>query len=131
MRTSDTENFAIMRISGSFLSRLYCDDIFILSSDPEDYEGGDDYFYINGQIPCFYEKALVETYIKRLKINAGIPLTFSKIELAKISLLRHLPIKPVVYTAIDRRGLKEIKYYTDKDFKHILVDIDEYKQYNV
>ena len=131
MRTADTENFAIMRISGNFLSRLYCEDIFILSSDSEVSEGNDDYFYINGQIPSFYEEALAETYIKRLKINAGIPLTFSKIELAKISLLRHLPIKPVVYTTIDRRGLKEIKYYTDKDFKHILVDIDEYKQYNV
>ncbi len=119
MRTSDTENFTIMRISGSFLSRLYSKDIFILSSASM---RSNDYFYINEQIPCFYEEVLAETYIESIKFSAGISLTFLKIDLAKISLLRRLPIKPVVYTAIDRRGLKEVKYYGDKEFIHILVN---------
>ena len=123
MRTTDTENFTVMRVSGLFLSKLYCEDIFILSSDAN----VKDYFYINGQIPCFYEEALSEAYIKSIRINLNILLRALRINVSKMSVLRSFPIKPVVYTAIDRRGLKEIKYYTDKDFKHILIDIDKYK----
>lgn len=112
-----------MRVSGLFLSKIYCEDIFILSSDVN----VKDYFYINGQIPCFYEEALSEAYIKSIKINLNILLRALRINVSKMGVLRSFPIKPVIYTAIDRRGLKEIKYYTDKDFKHILIDIDKYK----
>lgn len=116
MRTTDAENFTAMQVSGRFLSRLYYKDIFILSSH------SNDYFYINEHIPCFYEDVLAEIYIKSIKIYADVPLTFLKIDLHKISLLRRLPIKPVVYTETDRRGLKEVKYYSDKEFLHILVN---------
>ena len=100
-----------------FSAGIYNKDVFIVKFK-------DDYFYINEHFPVFYEEEIGDVFISQINKNLSLNLKMEKININKINLLNLYFIKPIIYTTFDRRNLSEIKYYSEKKFKHFLIEIN-------
>ena len=102
-----------------FESRAYAENIFILT------QKGDGYKYVffnDGDIsffPLFYNVVDWNRFIQDMSISEVVDI--KKIPVEKAELFLYCPAKPVIFTTVDRRGQKDVKYYGKKYFNHVLL----------
>ena len=89
-------------------------------------EKNDNYSYLVCQgdglefIPLFYDIDDIHRTIKAMDIT-----NVKKISADKAELFLYCPYKPIIFTALDRRGLNGVEYYGKKYLEHVLLSREE------
>ena len=104
-----------------FQSRIYVPNIFILTKKDDDYSylfcgSGDSNFFI----PLFYN---MEDIDRTFTGQAEMDINVKKIPVAKAELFLYYPIKPAIFTTLDRRGQNGVEYYGKKYLNHFLLSL--------
>ena len=100
-----------------FQSRIYMPNLFILTEKNDNYSYLFCGFACFNFIPLFYN---IEDIGRTFTDKAGMDI--KKISGGKAELFLYGPIKPVIFTTLDRRDQNGVKYYGKKYFNHYLME---------
>lgn len=105
-------------IKNTYESMIYNPRLFVLTKNKSDIVIVNDEY-----IPIFYEKHLAEEYINNISEKVGdSQITAELITIDKIKLLKIADKNPIIYTVLDRRGIKTMTYYSKFYIQHFLLE---------